>query len=77
MIPLLNIKNRLIDNILATKDENLLNKIDFIFESAKTNEKIVLDSYQIEMLLMSEEDILQGNLISEIELKKADEQWMK
>lgn len=53
MIPLLNIKNRLIDNILATKDENLLNKIDFIFESAKTNEKIVLDSYQIEMLLMS------------------------
>ena len=74
MIPLLNIKNRLIDNILATKDENLLNKIDFIFESAKTNEKIVLDSYQIEMLLMSEEDILQGNLISEIELKKADEQ---
>lgn len=39
MIPLLNKKNRLIDKILATKDENLLNKIDFIFESAKTNEK--------------------------------------
>jgi hypothetical protein len=71
-----NIKNRLIDRILLTRNKELLNAIDTIFNSTKTEEKFVLNSYQLEMLWMSEKDIKQGNLISETELKEADKKWM-
>jgi len=63
-----NVKNRLIDRILLTRNEELLNAIDTIFNSTKTEEKLVLNSYQLEMLWMSEKDIRQGNLISETEI---------
>jgi len=77
MTTLIKIKNRLIDRILITKDEKLLNAIDTIFNSTQSDEKFPLDTHQIEMLLMSEQDIIDGNLISAEELKKSDEKWMK
>jgi dihydrofolate reductase len=76
MTALENIKNRLIDRILVTKNEQLLNAIDSIFNSTQTDEKLSLNSHQIEMLMMSENDIEQGNLISESDLKKSDSKWM-
>ncbi len=77
MTSLVKIKNRLIDRILITKDEKLLNAIDTIFNSTQSDEKFPLDTFQIEMLLMSEQDIIDENLISAEELKKSDEKWMK
>jgi len=76
MTGLESIKNSLIDRILATKNEKLLNAISTIFESTKTEEKVSLTSEQIEMLLMSEKDIEEGNLISESNINKADSEWM-
>ena len=70
------IKNNLIDRILATKNEKLLKAISNIFESTQTDEIISLSSEQIEMLLMSEKDIENGNLISESELDKSDSEWL-
>tara|TARA_B110000116_G_scaffold225699_1_gene205790 strand:- start:187 stop:465 length:279 start_codon:yes stop_codon:yes gene_type:complete len=70
------IKNNLIDRILATKNEKLLKAISTIFESTQTDEIISLSSEQIEMLLMSEKDIENGNLISESELDKSDSEWL-
>lgn len=70
------IKNRLIDRIMVTNNEQLLNAIDNIFNSTQTDDKLTLDSHQIEMLMMSENDIKQGNLISETDLRKADSKWM-
>ncbi len=70
------IKNRLIDRILVSKNEKLLNAIDSIFNSTQSEEKITLNSYQIEMLMMSEIDIEQGNLISETDLEKSDAEWL-
>lgn len=63
------VKNRLIDRILLTRNKELLNAIDTIFNSTKTEEKLVLNSYQLEMLRMSKIDIKQEILISETELK--------
>lgn len=70
------IRNRLIDRIMTTKNEQLLSAIDSIFHSTQEDERWSLNSYQIEMLMMSEKDIEQGNLISEEDLKKADSEWM-
>ena len=70
------VKNKLIDRIMTTNNEQLLSAIDGIFESTQAEEKLSLNSYQIEMLQMSETDIEQGNLISEADLAKEDSQWM-
>jgi hypothetical protein len=69
------IKNSLIDKIIATNNEKLLNAITGIFESTQSEEKVRLSSEQIEMLMMSEDDIKNGNLISEDELRKTDLEW--
>ncbi len=70
------IKNRLIDRILATKNEKLLVAISNIFESTQSDNVVSLSSEQIEMLLMSEKDIENGDLISESELNKSDAEWL-
>jgi hypothetical protein len=71
-----NIKNRLIDRILATKNEKLLEAISNIFESTHQEDITSLSSEQIEMLFMSEKDIEKGNLISELDLDKEDSKWL-
>lgn len=76
MAKLENIKNRLIDRIMVTKNEQLLSAIDSILNSTQTDEKLALDTHQIEMLLMSENDIEEGNIISESDLEKEDREWM-
>jgi hypothetical protein len=71
-----NIKNNLIDRILATKNVRLLEALNNIFDSTQAEEIISLSSEQIEMLSMSEKDIQDGNFISESELKKRDSKWL-
>ena len=70
------IKNRLIDRILATRNEKLLEAMESIFTSTQKEEETVsLNSEQIEMLVMSEQDIKYGKLISENEVEKLDSKW--
>ncbi|MCD4774388.1 MAG: hypothetical protein K8R41_13500 [Bacteroidales bacterium] len=76
MTTLDSIKNRLIDKILAARNEQLLEAIENIFVSTQKEEVISLSSEQIEMLMMSEQDIKNGNLVSESELDKLDTQWL-
>jgi hypothetical protein len=71
-----NIKNSLIDRILATRNEQLLEAIKSIFESTQSEDIISLSTEQIEMLSMSEKDIEQGKLVSESELSKRDSKWL-
>ncbi|MDD7885908.1 hypothetical protein [Flavivirga sp. 57AJ16] len=71
-----NIKNKLIDRILVTRNEQLLTAINSILDSTQFDEKLTLNSQQIEMLMMSDMDIEKGNLISETDLKKLDSEWL-
>ena len=76
MTTLSDTKNRLIDKILISKDEKFLKAIENIFVSVQKEDTISLTSEQIEMLIMSEQDINEGNIISENELNKNDALWM-
>ncbi len=76
MSTLTELKNRLIDRIMLAKNRDLLVAIEGILNSTETNDKLTLDSYQMEMLLMSEKDIEVGNLISEVDMLKGDSKWM-
>ena len=58
------------------ENKKLLFAIENMISSSETEQEITLDSFQIEMLLMSEEDIKEGRLISEADLEKKDAEWM-
>lgn len=70
------IKNRLIDRILATQNEKLLEAIEKIFISTQKEEKVVLYPEQQEMLLLSDIDIENGNVVAEADLDKMDSEWL-
>ena len=66
------IKNNLIDQIIATKNKQLLTAISNIFNSTQKEDTINLSSSQIEMLYLNEKDIEDGNLVSSETLSKQD-----
>lgn len=71
-----NLKNSLIDRILASRNEQLLEAIKNIFDSNPSEEIVTLTTEQIEMLAMSENDIENGKLVSEAELSERDAKWL-
>ncbi len=69
------IRNSIIDKLLAINNSELLSAFNKILET-KTEKPIPLDESQIEMLKMSEDDILDGRLISQSEIDKEDAKWL-
>ena len=67
MTTLNSIKNNLIDRILITKNEKLLLAINSIFDSTKSEEFLSFSKEQISMLKMSEIDIVNGDIVSELD----------
>jgi len=76
MTALDSMKNRLIDRILETKNESFLEAIEKIFISTQQENKVILYPEQKEMLMMSDADIENGNVVSESELDKLDSEWL-
>ena len=70
------LRNKVIDGILATNNKKLLQAIDGIFELSGQEEQIVLSSPQIDMLMMSEAEIGRGEILSQDDLDKLDEEWL-
>jgi hypothetical protein len=48
---------------MVSENEKLLEALEGILNSTETEERLALNFYHIEMLLMSEKDIENGNLI--------------
>ena len=69
------IRNSVIDKLLAINNSELLSAFNKILE-ANPEKPISLDESQIEMLKMSEEDIISGRLISQSEIDKEDAKWL-
>lgn len=70
------LRNKVIDRILATNNKKLLQAIDGIFELTGQEEQIVLSSPQIDMLMMSEAEIGRGEILSQEDVDKLDEEWL-
>lgn len=71
------IRNELIGKILAIRDRDFLEALSkLITSSALSIEKIELTSAQKAMLEMSEEDIKNGNLISQEAMDKRNLEWL-
>ena len=72
-----NIRNGLIDKILSIKNKDFLQALDkLITSSTATSELVELTNEQKIMLEMSEDDIKNGNLISQEAMNKRNLEWL-
>lgn len=72
-----NLRNGLIDKILSIKNKDFLEALDKLIASSFSESEIVeLTHEQKIMLEMSEEDIKNGNLISQEAMDKRNAEWL-
>ncbi|MDR9399019.1 MAG: hypothetical protein RI562_08145 [Salibacter sp.] len=50
--------------------------VEDLIEKLYSTEKVDLDAHQIEMIKMSEQNIKDGDLLSQEEMKKLDSKWL-
>ena len=67
----------LVQKIFSTNNLNLLEAINKIFTSTEEEKKYILSENQKKLLMLAEDDIKYGRLVSDEELRKMDEEWMK
>ena len=68
----------LVQKIFSTDNLNLLEAINQIFSSTEVEEKeYKLSENQKKLLMLAEDDIKYGRLVSDEELRKMDKEWMK
>ena len=72
-----NIRNGLIDKILSIKNKDFLLALDkLITSSASSSDLVELTNEQKTMLEMSEDDIKNGELISQDAMNKRNLEWL-
>ena len=72
-----NIRNGLIDKIMSIKNKDFLVALDKLITSSSSESEIVeLTKEQKIMLKMSEEDIKNGQLISQERMDKRNLEWL-
>lgn len=72
------IRNGLIDKILKIKNKDFLEALDKLISSKELDSDLIaLSKEQKEMLEMSEDDIINGRLISKEAMDKRNLEWLK
>ena len=78
MISTNDIRNKVIDQIMAIKDADFLRALSDMIERAHVQENAVqLTEEQKLMLAMSEEDIKEGRTIDQLTLNEREMEWLK
>ena len=72
-----NIRNALINKILAIKDKEVLHALDKLISERSENEVVDLTEEQRILLEMSEDDIVNGRVVAEDELFYKEREWLK
>jgi hypothetical protein len=72
------IRNNIIDQLLAITNKNYFSALQELLEKSVVEKDVVnLSEEQILMLQLSDKDILDGKLIPQSNLDKADLKWLK
>jgi len=72
------LRDSIIDKLLTISNKDYLAALyQLINKSSVENDTVELTEEQLVMLQLSEQDILNGNLISQTELDKSDLKWLK
>ena len=77
-MPVDNLKYRILDKLISVNDKSLLEKINNLIGAIDLEEtQIKVSAAQRQMLINSEQDILNKNLISDEDVNEEEEQWLK
>jgi len=72
------LRNNIIDKLLTINNKDYLSALyQLVNKSSIDNDTVKLTEEQILMLQLSDNDIKNGNLISQSQLDKDDLQWLK
>lgn len=71
-----NLRASLVQKIFSTNNLSLLEAINKIFTSTEEEKKHILSENQKKLLMVAEEQIKYGEVVSDEELRKLDEEWM-
>lgn len=73
------LRSKLVEKIFSTKNIGVLQAIDDLLASIRTNNdnQFIFSESQKELLLLAEEDIKYGRTTTDEELRKLDEEWMR
>lgn len=72
-----NLKYNLLDKLISIRDIGLLEKIDDLIGNIDINQPVfIVSDAQRKMLMKSEEDIRNGNLITDDELNEDEDLWL-
>ncbi|AZQ42825.1 hypothetical protein [Nonlabens ponticola] len=72
-----NIRNSLIKKLLAVSDREFLKALDqLVATTTKETEVIQLTDEQHKLLMLSEDDIREGNTISQEAMNKRNREWL-
>ncbi len=73
-----NLNYSILDKLISVNDKGLLEKInDLIGDIDLEETKIKVSDAQRQMLINSEQDIVNKNLISDEDVNEEEEQWLK
>ena len=71
------LRYNLLDKLISIRDVSILQKINDLIGNVDINSPVFkLTDAQKQMLLKSEEDICNGNVISDDELNAEEDQWL-
>ncbi len=72
-----NLKYNLIDKLISVTDIAILQKISDLIGNIETETgPIILSEKQNEMLQQSEDDIINGRTISDVQLNAEEDEWL-
>jgi len=72
------LKYQLLDKLISIQDIDLLEKVNELIGNVDLDKPIFeITPAQRNMLMQSEEDILNGNLITDEELNEEEDKWLK
>jgi hypothetical protein len=72
-----NIRNSLINKILAIGDKEVLLALDKLIDAKGSDDEVPLTDEQIILLEMSEDDIENGRMVAEKELFYKKREWLR
>ena len=71
------LKYNLLDKLISIQDIGLLEKVNDLIGDVDTNTSVFkISQDQKNMLMKSEEDILNGNFITDQELNEEEDKWL-
>jgi hypothetical protein len=72
-----NLKLRVLDKVISISDKHLLEKIDELIGNVDLEEAVFkINEGQRQMLLNSDQDILENKIISDEKLNEEEDKWL-